>query len=55
MPSVCRVEFYVCERLELQWSQDRQTLEYAFDAAQKALALDDTLPLAYVALATVYQ
>jgi adenylate cyclase len=38
-----------------QWSRDRQTLEHAFAAAQKALALDETLPLAYVALATVYQ
>jgi adenylate cyclase len=38
-----------------QWSQDRQTLEHAFDAAQKAVALDEALPLAYLALATVYQ
>ncbi len=38
----------------LQWSQDRRTLEQAFDAAQKALALDDTLPLAYMVLSQVY-
>jgi Tfp pilus assembly protein PilF len=39
----------------LQWSQDRQTQEQAFDAAQKAVAVDDTLPLAYMILASVYQ
>lgn len=38
-----------------QWSQDRQTLERAFDTAQKSLTLDDTLPLAYMVVASVYQ
>lgn len=38
-----------------QWSQDQQTLERALVAAQKALALDDSLPVAYVALGAVHQ
>jgi TolB-like protein/class 3 adenylate cyclase len=37
-----------------QWSQDPQTLESAFTLAQKAIALDDTLPGAHNALGAVY-
>jgi TolB-like protein/Flp pilus assembly protein TadD len=38
-----------------QWSQDRQTLEQALAAAKQAVALDDSLPLAYSVLGLVYQ
>jgi adenylate cyclase len=38
-----------------QWSQDRQTLERALAAAQQAVALDDSLPLAHSVLGVVYQ
>jgi adenylate cyclase len=31
----------------MQWSQDPQTLEWAFTLAHQALALDDSLPLAH--------
>jgi len=37
-----------------QLSQDPQTLEQAFAAAQKALALNDSLPSAHTALGAVY-
>jgi len=37
-----------------QWSQDPQTLERALALGQRALALDDTLPLAHGLLASVY-
>jgi adenylate cyclase len=37
-----------------QWSEDPQTLERAFEAAQKAVALDDSLPLAHTYLAWAY-
>jgi len=37
-----------------RWSQDPQTLERAFELAQQALALDDTLPSAYVVLGWIY-
>ncbi|MBI3801811.1 MAG: tetratricopeptide repeat protein, partial [Deltaproteobacteria bacterium] len=36
-----------------QWSRDRQTLEHAFAAAQTAVALDDSLPLAHSVLGAV--
>jgi len=39
-----------------QWSQDRRhTLEQAFAAAQTAVALDDSLPLAHGVIGVVYQ
>jgi tetratricopeptide (TPR) repeat protein len=38
-----------------QWSQDRQILEHALVLAQKALALNDSLPTAYTALGFVHQ
>jgi adenylate cyclase len=37
-----------------QWSQDPQILEQAFALAQKAIALDDSLPIAHMALGEVY-
>ena len=37
-----------------QWSQDPQTLERAFALTQKAIALDDSLPLAHSVLGWVY-
>ncbi len=37
-----------------QWSEDTQALERAFEAAKKAVALDDSLPLAHTYLAWVY-
>ena len=37
-----------------QWSQDPQSLERAFELAQKALALDDSLPAAHGLLGYVY-
>jgi len=37
-----------------QWSQDPQTLERAFVLAQRAVALDDSLPEAYKELAYAY-
>jgi TolB-like protein/class 3 adenylate cyclase/Flp pilus assembly protein TadD len=37
-----------------QWSQGSQTLEQAFALAQRAIALDDTLPGAHNALSAVY-
>jgi TolB-like protein/class 3 adenylate cyclase/thioredoxin-like negative regulator of GroEL len=36
------------------WSQDPQTLEQAFTLAQKAVALDDSLPLAHQTLGGTY-
>jgi tetratricopeptide (TPR) repeat protein len=39
----------------LQWSQDPQALERAFALAQKAVALDDSLPLAHMVLSHAYQ
>src|SRR5262249_51549303 len=38
----------------LQWSQDPQTLEHALTLARKAVALDDTAPLAHQLLGTAY-
>ena len=38
----------------LQWSQDPQALERAFELAQKAVALDDSLPNAHEALGRVF-
>ena len=37
-----------------QWGQDPQTLEQAFALAQKAVALDDSLPRAHRVLGVVY-
>src|SRR5215468_765597 len=37
-----------------QWSQDPQSLERAFVLAQKALALDGSLPVGHVLLSAVY-
>jgi adenylate cyclase len=37
-----------------QWSQDPQTLEQAFALAQRAVALDDSLPVAHMILGNVY-
>ena len=37
-----------------QWSQDPQSLERAFELAQKALVLDDSLPLPHMLLGHVY-
>jgi adenylate cyclase len=37
-----------------RWSQDPQTLERALTLAQRAIALDDTLPLAHGLLGMVY-
>jgi adenylate cyclase len=37
-----------------QWSQNPQTLEQAFDLAQKAVDLDDSLPLAHMLLGRAY-
>jgi len=37
------------------WSGSPQTLERAFELAQKAVALDDSLPVAHVVLGDVYQ
>jgi len=37
-----------------QWSQDLQTLEQAFALAQKAVALDDSLPLAHIVLSRAH-
>jgi Adenylate and Guanylate cyclase catalytic domain len=37
-----------------QWSQDSQTLEQAFALAQKAVALNDSLPVAHRVLGSVY-
>lgn len=37
----------------LQWSQDPQTLERAFELAQKAITLDDSLPGAHILLGYV--
>jgi adenylate cyclase len=38
-----------------QWDPNPQNLERAFDLAQKAVALDDSLPLAHHALGVVYE
>jgi TolB-like protein/class 3 adenylate cyclase/cytochrome c-type biogenesis protein CcmH/NrfG len=38
----------------VQWSRDSQNLERAFELAQKATALDDSLPLAHQLLGEVY-
>jgi adenylate cyclase len=38
----------------LQWSSDPQTLERAFETAQKAIALDDSLPWAHRVLSYAY-
>jgi len=37
-----------------QWSQDPQTLQRALELAQKAIALDDSLPRAHLILGGVY-
>ena len=37
-----------------QWSEDTQALERAFEAAKKAVALDDSLPLAHTYLGWAY-
>ena len=37
-----------------QWSQDPQTLQRALALAQKAVALDDSIPRAHVILGSVY-
>jgi tetratricopeptide (TPR) repeat protein len=37
-----------------RWGQDPQVLERAFELAQQARALDDTLPTAYVVLSWIY-
>src|SRR5215813_6850911 len=37
-----------------QWSQDLQSLERAFEWAQKAIALDDSLPASHVLLSVVF-
>jgi len=37
-----------------QWTQDPQALQRAFELEQKALALDDSLPIAYSRLGQVY-
>jgi adenylate cyclase len=37
-----------------QWSQDPQTLPRALELAQKALAIDDSVPRAHLILGTVY-
>jgi len=36
------------------WSPDPQTLERAFELAQRAVALDDSLPIAHVVLGDIY-
>jgi TolB-like protein len=36
------------------WSQDPQSLEHAFELAQRAIALDESLPLGYSILGEVY-
>ena len=38
----------------LGWSQDPQSLEQAFELAQRAIALDDSLPLSHYVLGEVY-
>lgn len=38
----------------LGWSQDPQSLEQAFELAQRAIALDDSLPLGHYVLGEVY-
>ena len=38
----------------LRWSADPQTLERMFEMAQKAVALDDSLPGAHAVLSNVY-
>jgi serine/threonine protein kinase len=38
----------------LQWSQDLQSLGHAFAAAQKAVALDDSLPAAHLVLGNAF-
>jgi len=38
----------------LGWSQDRRTLERAFELAQKAMALDDSLPEPHELLGNIY-
>ena len=38
-----------------RWSADPQTLEQASELAQKALALDDSLPVAHSLLSLVYE
>jgi len=37
-----------------QWSQDLQSLERAFEWAQKAIALDDSLPASHALLSVVF-
>jgi len=39
---------------DLQWSEDPQALERALELAQKAIALDDSLPQAHMVLGGVY-
>jgi hypothetical protein len=40
---------YWCDWL-WQWSQDPRALDLAFEAEQKAISLDDSLPLAHMML-----
>jgi len=40
--------------LDFQWSQDPQSMERAFALAQRAVALDDALPLAHMVLGNAY-
>jgi adenylate cyclase len=49
-----RLSFTYIIEWVFQWSQDPQTLERAFELARKAIALDDSLPDAHVALGFVY-
>jgi len=46
--------FLYTVRWVLQWSQDPQTLEQGFALGQKALALDDSLPVAHRVLCWTY-
>ena len=39
---------------DLQWSQDPQALERAYELAQKAIALDNSLPLGHMMLGIIY-
>ena len=37
-----------------QWSQDPQSLEQAFELAQKAIVLNDSLPMAHILMGKIY-
>jgi adenylate cyclase len=37
-----------------QWSEDPQSLERAFELAEKAIAIDDSLPMAHILMGRVY-